>query len=223
MILLIESSSKNCSVALAKDNKILCLRELSDEDYVHAEKLHEFIEELFSTTSTSYKDLLAVAVSKGPGSYTGLRIGISAAKGICMACDIPLIAIPTTEILARHAKSTFPNYAYYTPMIDARRDEVYTALYNNDLDVLVEVCNELVNVEFTARFGGNSSLYIGDGANKCIEFTYKKNIIFIQPSASMMVTAATVRYISNEFEDLAYFEPFYLKDFIPGKAKSPGL
>ena len=220
MILLIESSSKNCSVALSKGTDLLCLREMSDSTHVHAEKFHEFIEELYRTTDTNYKNLSAIAVSKGPGSYTGLRIGISAAKGICLACDIPLISIPTTEILARHGKSIFPEYSFYTPMIDARRDEVYTSLYNNDLEVLTDVCSEIVNAEFLLRFGGNSTLYVGDGANKCYGLTDDRNIFSVQPSASMMVEAACERLHAGQFEDMAYFEPFYLKDFIPGKAKS---
>jgi len=223
LILLIESSSKNCSVALTNGKELLCLRELSNEAYIHAENLHEFIEQVFTHSGKKYSELKAVAVSKGPGSYTGLRIGVSAAKGFCMALDIPLIAVSTTEILARYGKKTFSHYAYYIAMIDARRDEVYTAIYDYDLQLINEVKSEIVNPEYLSRFKNERALFIGDGADKCRLSDQNQNVLSVLPSATMMVESANERFESEKFEDTAYFEPFYLKDFIPGKAKSTVL
>lgn len=223
LILLIESSSKNCSVALTDGHALLCLRELSDDTYVHAEKLHSFIEELFAETGLNYAGLSAVAVSKGPGSYTGLRIGVSAAKGICLALNIPLIAVPTTEILARHALKTQPGFAQYVAMIDARRDEVYTATYDGGMQAAVDISSEIVNEDFISKFKAGNCLFVGDGAEKCKGLVEEKYLIQVLPSASMMIEASDERYRAAAFEDTAYFEPFYLKEFIPGKAKKSGL
>ena len=130
LILLIESSSRNCSVAVAEDEKILIIEEHASDKYIHAESLHPFIAKCMSVCGREMKDLDAVAVSSGPGSYTGLRIGVSAAKGICFSLNIPLIDIPTTQLLAAYALSHSPYSDLYIPIIDARRMEVYYAVYD---------------------------------------------------------------------------------------------
>lgn len=216
-ILNIETATKNCSVCLAKDGVSVAVAEYAGEGYTHAEKLHVFIEEVLQKAAITYKDLTAVAVSMGPGSYTGLRIGVSAAKGLCYALNIPLIAIDTLELLTR--KLTVQE-GIIIPMIDARRMEAYTAVFNRDYKRLRETKAEIITDDSFSEIEGTIHL-IGDGALKCGEvlplgkFVYHEDIIY--PSALEMAKLSYDKYRISDTVDVAYFEPFYLKDFITGK------
>ena len=214
LILNIETATKNCSVALSKDGKTLAIRELSEQNFSHAEKLHVFIEELLLETNVALKDLKAIAASQGPGSYTGLRIGVSAAKGLCYALSIPLIAVDTLEILAR--KINISN-GTILPMIDARRLEVYSAFFDSNYTKIRETKAEIID-ENSFQEETEILHLIGDGAMKFKEiltdekFKYYPEIQF--PSAAEMSLISFQKFQNKQFEDVAYFEPFYLKDFV---------
>ena len=214
LILNIESATKNCSVALSKAGKTLAIRELSEQNFSHAEKLHVFIEELFLETNLKLQDLNAVAVSQGPGSYTGLRIGISAAKGLCYALSIPLIALDTLEILARKIQV---NSGIIIPMIDARRLEVFSAFFDSSYTKIRVTKAEVID-ENSYQEESEILHLIGDGAMKFKEiltvekFHYYPEIQF--PSAAEMGLISFQKFQNSQFEDVAYFEPFYLKDFV---------
>ncbi len=213
LILNIETATKNCSVALSKAGKTLAIRELSEQNFSHAEKLHVFIEELFLETNLKLQDLNAVAVSQGPGSYTGLRIGVSAAKGLCYALSIPLIALDTLEILARKIQV---NSGIIIPMIDARRLEVFSAFFDSSFTKIRAIKAEVID-ENSYQEESEILHLIGDGAMKFKEiltdekFHYYPEIQF--PSAAEMGLISFQKFQNSQFEDLAYFEPFYLKDF----------
>lgn len=215
LILNIETSTKNCSVSISKDGKIIASKELNSDNYSHAEKLHPFINDVLSTKSLKLADLDAVAVSKGPGSYTGLRIGVSAAKGICYASDIPLIAIPTLYSLASSQQG---KYSILIPMLDARRMEVYSSIYDKDLNKLRETKADIIDEKsYLEYLDKGQVIFFGDGAEKCKKIITHKNAIFIDnifPSAKYMGEIAEKMYLEKTFEDTAYFEPFYLKDFV---------
>jgi tRNA threonylcarbamoyladenosine biosynthesis protein TsaB len=220
LILNIETATKNCSVSIANKGKTIALKELNDGNYSHAEKLHEFINEVISTTDFELKNLDAVAVSKGPGSYTGLRIGVSAAKGFCFALDIPLISIDTLKSLAL---AVVVDKGLIIPLLDARRMEVYSSIFNakNDLirDVKAEIIDENSFVEFIDK---ETVCLVGDGVEKCKGVINHKNVNFIDgklPSANEMSFLSFEKFKKNNFEDVAYFEPFYLKDFVTIKSK----
>lgn len=217
-ILNIETATKNCSVSLAKNGKTILCREIAEQGYSHAEKLHVFIEEILKETTITMQDLKAIAVSKGPGSYTGLRIGVSTAKGLCYALDIPLISVDTLQVLAKQALSVIDyDGGYIVPMIDARRMEVYSGVYdlNNDriAGVRAEILTENSYIECPEPL-----YFVGDCQEKCktvikgFNFHFLPEIVF--PSANEMSALSFEKFIRNDFEDLAYFEPFYLKDFI---------
>ncbi|WP_396147971.1 tRNA (adenosine(37)-N6)-threonylcarbamoyltransferase complex dimerization subunit type 1 TsaB [Flavobacterium sp.] len=214
LILNIETATKNCSVALSKDGKTLAIREIAEQNFSHAEKLHVFIEELLLETNVTLKEVKAIAVSQGPGSYTGLRIGVSAAKGLCYALSIPLIAIDTLEILAR--KINISN-GTILPMIDARRLEVYSAFFDSNYAKIRETKAEIIDEN---SFQETSEILhlIGDGAMKFKEiltdekFKYYPKIQF--PSSEEMSLISFQKFQNKQFEDVAYFEPFYLKDFV---------
>lgn len=214
LILNIETATKNCSVALSKDGKTLAIREIAEQNFSHAEKLHVFIEELLLETNVTFKDVKAVAVSQGPGSYTGLRIGVSAAKGLCYALSIPLIAIDTLEILARKIQISS---GIILPMIDARRLEVYCAFFDSNYAKIRETKAEIID-ENSFKEETEIIHLIGDGAIKFKEiltdkkFKYYPEIQF--PSAAEMSLISFQKFKNNQFEDVAYFEPFYLKDFV---------
>ncbi len=214
LILNIETATKNCSVALSKAGKILAIKELSEQNFSHAEKLHVFIEELFSETNLKLEDLNAVAVSQGPGSYTGLRIGVSAAKGLCYALSIPLIALDTLEILARKIQV---NSGIIIPMIDARRLEVFSAFFDSSFTKIRAIKAEVID-ENSYQEESEILHLIGDGAMKFKEiltdekFHYYPEIQF--PSAAEMGLISFQKFENKQFEDVAYFEPFYLKDFV---------
>ena len=216
-ILNIETATKNCSVSIAKDGETVALKEYAGEGYAHAEKLHVFIGEVLTNADISIEHLDAVAVSQGPGSYTGLRIGVSAAKGLCYALAIPLIAIDTLELLAR--KITVTN-GIIIPLIDARRMEAYTAVFDKDYNKIRDTEAEIITEESFSNFGALVHI-VGDGAAKCIGILPDAKILHhagvLYPSAAEMGALSYPKFREQDTVDVAYFEPFYLKDFIAGK------
>ncbi|MCR4033979.1 MULTISPECIES: tRNA (adenosine(37)-N6)-threonylcarbamoyltransferase complex dimerization subunit type 1 TsaB [Flavobacterium] len=214
LILNIETATKNCSVSVAKEGKTIFCSELADEGYSHAEKLHVFIEEVIAKADISVQDLKAIAVSQGPGSYTGLRIGVSAAKGLCYALNIPLIAVDTLQSLASQAGVTDGKII---PMLDARRMEVYSEIFNADLTIergiKAEIIDENSFQEYTDKL-----YFVGDCADKCKAVLTKDNFIFLEdikyPSAQAMSKISFDKYQKSDTVDVAYFEPYYLKDFM---------
>jgi tRNA threonylcarbamoyladenosine biosynthesis protein TsaB len=214
LILNIETSTKVCSVSLGLNGEILASKEESSDKYIHSEKLNVFIEELFTQVDYELKDLAAVCVSKGPGSYTGLRIGVSCAKGFCYALDIPLISIDSLSVLARdYLNNNFINAnTILMPMIDARRMEVYTAAFNNKAEMHTSISAEVIDAEF---FDTNKEIIlIGDGAKKCNAVIPGNVRIENHLSSSKgMTNLSYLKFSKKEFEDVAYFEPFYLKCF----------
>ena len=215
-ILHLETSTKQCSVALAHKGELLASRILLNESFSHSEKLHLFISEVLQEAKLKSADLDAVAVSKGPGSYTGLRIGVAAAKGLCFGLDIPLIALNALEILVQ--ASTEQNTDYIIPMMDARRMEVYTAVFDSRRN-WVEDTSALVlsRDSFKELLKDQTVLVLGDGAQKFKELNPEINAVFpseiFYPKAVDMISLAWEKFNSQVFVSLAYFEPFYLKDF----------
>ena len=229
-ILNIETSTRVCSVAVSVDGTIVSLKESHTENS-HAEQITLFSQEVMKEVGLSVDDLDAVAVSMGPGSYTGLRIGVSTAKGYCYGADIPLIAIGTLEAMAAgmsgKIKSVNDNYIL-CPMIDARRMEVYAALFNEQVDEIRETKAVVVDENsFSDTLGNNEVWFAGDGAPKCKDvLSGSKNARFLDdfhPSASYLGPIAEYKFQNSQFEDTAYFEPFYLKDFVAGIPKVKGL
>ena len=224
IILNIETATKNCSVSLAKDGEVLIIKELNNGNYSHAEVLHPFIVEILKEVNLTTDKIDAVAVSKGPGSYTGLRIGVSAAKGLCFAFDKPLISVNTLTSLA-HAIAI--DKGFIVPMLDARRMEVYSSILNADYTSIREIKAEIIDGNSFSEFLEKDKVYfLGDGAAKCKEVITHANAIFVDdkfPSAKEMAELSYNKYKKNDIEDVAYFEPFYLKDFvvIPEKKKKP--
>lgn len=218
-ILHLETATKNCSVSVSKDGALLAFKEVATEGYSHAEKLHVFIEEILKISNLNYSDLSAIAVSHGPGSYTGLRIGVSAAKGLCFALGIPLIAVDTLAVLA--AQVVIAD-GVIVPMIDARRMEVYSAIFDRNHHMIREVEAEVISEDSYSQ-NAEKIYIIGDCQEKIKSvlnsdlFVYLDDIIY--PSAKDMVHLAYAKYEHGDFEDLAYFEPFYLKDFLVAKPK----
>jgi len=220
-ILALETTTKNCSVALFENEKLLYLKEEKSDGYSHAEQLTLFIEELIKIAHFSLKDINAIAVSKGPGSYTGLRIGTSTAKGLCYSLGIPLLAISTLKAMA-FGMSESKKSAIYCPMIDARRMEVFSALFDENNNEVRGVQADVVDEQTYAKFLVNEVLFFGDGALKCKEIISHKNAQFIEgiyPSAKHLGILANAKFENKDFEDVAYFEPYYLKDFVAGKKK----
>ena len=219
LILLIETATKSCSVSLSSANKIIGCKEEVNEQYSHAEKLTIFITELFKTQDFTIKDLDAVAVSKGPGSYTGLRIGVSTAKGLCYALDIPLISVSTLKAMAfRMAQKEESDL--YCPMIDARRMEVYNAFYNSTNKEIRGIQADIIEGYSYQKELEKKVLFFGDGAEKCKQTIQHPNAKFLDdifPSSKDMLEIANEKFAEKDFEDIAYFEPFYLKDFVTGK------
>ncbi len=221
-ILAIESSTKNCSVALFKDQNCLALVEEAGEQFIHSEKLHLFIDELLKGQRFDIKDLSAVAVGAGPGSYTGLRIGLSAAKGIAFALELPLISADSLEILSHDLlqREMIADAAVLHPMIDARRKEVYTASFNKEGRALTAVEAQIIEEDIyqdqVPRY------FFGDGASKFKTTFIQPNYYFpdlLYPSAKALGEIAWEKYKAQEFEDLAYFTPLYIKNFQAGKPK----
>lgn len=216
-ILNIETSTEVCSVALAKNGKLLFKKE-ETEGLNHSRLLTVFIEDLFNENNIDFKELDAVAVSKGPGSYTGLRIGVSVAKGLCYGLNIPLIAVDSLEVMGIHAALNSNEEMLFCPMIDARRMEVYTALYNVQGEEINPVSAEIIEPDFLAELlDENKIQFFGNGAEKCKNQITHPNAIFDGPSktsAQYMPTLSEEKFNNNKFEDLAYFEPYYLKNFV---------
>ncbi|HEA21523.1 hypothetical protein LCGC14_0626690 [marine sediment metagenome] len=221
LILNLETATTNCSVSVAEDGNLLAIKQHDTPNYSHSEQLHLFIQEILKEADIRISDLDAIAVSKGPGSYTGLRIGVSAAKGLCFALDVPLIAISTLKSMAHQVMDK--NTDFIVPVLDARRMEVYSAVFNRKLQQIRETEAEIIDVNSFSEFTQKGNvLLIGNGAEKCTEFLQHPNFNFdisIVPSAQEMVKMSHEKFITGDFEDVAYFEPYYLKDFVLQKKK----
>lgn len=230
LALCIETATSVCSVALLRDKQVVGLKE-SHRKNSHAEVLTPFIQELLEVNELDVGGLDVVAVSKGPGSYTGLRIGVSSAKGLCYAGEKPLLAINTLESMAagiiQQSGKEYPENTLFCPMIDARRMEVYCAFFGQDGTEVRETKAEIIDsYSFQDYLEKSKVIFFGDGASKCKESISSPNAIFVDdffPSASHMLTLVSKRYQTKQFEDVAYFEPFYLKDFVAGVPRVKGL
>ncbi len=213
-ILHIETATKNCSVSIAKNGEIIALKEQATESFSHAEKLHLYIETVLKQAQLQLSNLQAIAVSQGPGSYTGLRIGVSAAKGLCYALNIPLIAVDTLAILAEQIAI---KNGLIVPMLDARRMEVYSAFFNAKHQKTRTTKAEIISAESYSEINETMHL-LGDGASKLTsiltadKFKFYPEILY--PSAKDMASIAYNKFKKSDTVDVAYFEPFYLKDFI---------
>lgn len=221
LILNIETATTNCSVSLSKNGETLVLKEDYDKNYSHAERLHLYIDTILKKANIHSKDLDAIAISKGPGSYTGLRIGVSAAKGLCFALDKPLISVPTLQSLASQVKI---NEGNIIPMLDARRMEVYSAIFDANYNQIRETQAQILDYNAFAEFLEKGKVYfIGNGVEKTRQLIKHPNAIFVKdklPSANEMSLLAYSKYKKSDLEDVAYFEPYYLKDFVALKPKS---
>lgn len=222
LILQIETATTVCSVALSENGNVLAYKEIQQRN-VHAEVITLFIDEVLRFAGKQYNELSAVAVSCGPGSYTGLRIGISVTKGLCYSLDIPFIAVETLEAMTDGMiAQTAANDMLFCPMIDARRMEVFTAVFGAEGNRIKPTSAEIIDQDsFSDLLQANKILFFGDGASKCAEVlgaNANANIISdFQNSALHLTKKATEKFINKDFEDTAYFEPYYLKDFIAGK------
>lgn len=226
-ILNIETSTETCSVAVAQDGGII-FEKINNEPNSHTKYLAKFVEEALSFAESHAIPLDAVAVSSGPGSYTGLRIGVSTAKGICYGKNVPLIAIPTLKLLCVKpllSDDIEDENALLCPMIDARRMEAYTAIYDRALREVREVKAEVIDATTYNEWLDKGLVYFfGNGAEKCKEIINHPNARFIDnvvPTAKSILPLAELAIAKGLYEDVAYFEPFYLKDFVAIKSKSP--
>ncbi|MFA6085837.1 tRNA (adenosine(37)-N6)-threonylcarbamoyltransferase complex dimerization subunit type 1 TsaB [Mucilaginibacter sp.] len=222
-ILQIETATTSCSVALAHNRQVLAFKEINARN-IHAEVITVYIDELIAKCNITYANLDAVAVSCGPGSYTGLRIGVSTAKGLCFALDKPLIAVETLAAMAMGAVAGNPigDDVLLCPMIDARRMEVYTAIFNKAQQEIKPTAAEIIDENsFAGLLAQHNILFFGDGADKCREALGNNPHAHFLPdfvnSAVHLTNIATDKFEKKEFVDVAYFEPYYLKDFIAGK------
>ncbi len=233
LILSLETSTKVCSVCLSQGEQIIAKKELFEANS-HATHLTVFIQDLFKDLDNyTINDVDAIAVSSGPGSYTGLRIGVSVAKGICYALSKPLIAITSLESLVHGIKSNedikskIDEKTLFCPMIDARRMEVYTTLFDAQLNMKQEITAEIIDENsFLEELKHHKIVFVGDGADKCKETITHDNAIFIDgmaPLAANMISLAAHKFEKKEFVDVAYFEPFYLKDFVATTPKKKVL
>lgn len=217
LILNIETSSTICSVCLANNGALIDFRE-DKQGNSHARVLTVFIEELMRKNNIAFKELDAVAVSEGPGSYTGLRIGTSTAKGLCYALDKPLIAVPTLLAMADGvAKEMNDPSAVYMPALDARRMEIYTAVFDAQGNELIKTQAVIADSALAEKLNGFEKLFVfGNGAEKCKAVFKSDTIHFIADvncDARFMIPVSESRANNNRFENLAYFEPLYLKEF----------
>ena len=235
LILNIETATGVCSVALAQDGELIGLVE-SNTKNSHSSVLTLFMDEVLKTAGVALSDIDAVAVSEGPGSYTGLRIGVATAKGLCYALEKPLIGVSTLRAMAigmPHPPTPSPsregeNNILYCPMIDARRMEVYCAIFDEKGNEVRETRAEIMDENsFMEYLGKNRVVFAGDGALKCRPlFDKHPNAVFsedFQASAKFMISLSEEKFSQKKFEDIAYFEPHYLKDFIAGKPRVKGL
>ena len=223
-IILIETSTSLCSTALVEDGRIVC-EKISDEPRAHASKTALFVSEMLSEKGLKVSDCDAVAVSKGPGSYTGLRVGVSTAKGLCFGAGIPMISVGTLDTLVWQALdgNMLPEGCrYIIPMIDARRMEVYTGIFTPDGKQVSPTVAQIIDKDsFKEQLSEGPVLFIGDGADKCKDTLTSPNARFVQccPKAASMAHLASEALKAKRFEDVAYFEPFYLKEFITTVSK----
>ena len=216
-IILIETSTALCSVALAEDGAVTAYRE-SSAPKAHASLTAVFIQELLSERELTLADCDAVCVSMGPGSYTGLRVGVSTAKGLCFGSGKPLLAVGTLDTLVAQAAS---DARFIIPMVDARRMEVYTAVFENGRQITETAPAIIDENSFAEYLEQGPCLFIGDGAGKCADVIKHPNATFCQcwPKASAMLEPAIAAFRSGDFKDVAYFEPFYLKEFVATVSK----
>ncbi|MCX6277062.1 MAG: tRNA (adenosine(37)-N6)-threonylcarbamoyltransferase complex dimerization subunit type 1 TsaB [Bacteroidetes bacterium] len=253
LILCLETATRVCSVSLSRDASLLSIRE-SESHNVHSSKLTVFIDEMMKEAGHSFQELDAVAVSMGPGSYTGLRIGVATAKGLCYALDKPMIAVPTLQAMATgiNLKFQVPGSRFqvpgsrfqvpgsrfqvpgsktevlFVPMIDARRMEVFCGIYNEENVEIREVRAEIIDEHsFGELLENHLIIFGGDGSEKCKPVLGNHpNAFFLDSfaaSAKYMIPRAVEKFVNRDFENLAYFEPFYLKDFVAGKPRVKGL
>jgi len=218
LILNIETSTTLCSVALASGNKVLAFKE-ADEGYTHAENLHVFIHDVLKETKVEPNQLNAIAVGSGPGSYTGLRIGVSAAKGLAYALNIPLISVSTLQVMAHAVVKQVAGEALFCPMLDARRMEVYCAVFDKAENLVKPVAAQIVSEENLSYFNLSQAVYFfGNGMPKCKEVLSalpdSHFLEDVKPSSLHMSELSYSKFKASQFEDVAYFEPFYLKDFL---------
>ena len=232
LILLIDTATEVCSVALSRGAEILAVEESHDGNS-HAKRLISFIENVLKVAVVSKKEIDAIALSIGPGSYTGLRIGASTAKGLCYSLDLPLVTIPTLEIIMSGARKDLidniddASSYYFCPMIDARRMEVFTALYDSVGIIVEEVHSQIIDeTSFTDILREKMVVFCGNGMPKSKELLAgNENALFSDTpiSAANMAEKALLKYQLGQFENVAYFEPFYLKEFIAAKPMVKGL
>lgn len=224
LILSLETSTPVCSAAIHHHGKLLASRELH-EDQAHGSKLAVITEELFSEAGIERTELEAVAISKGPGSYTGLRIGTSTAKGIAFALNIPLIAVDTLEIMAWQVSKKQNFEGYLCPMLDARRMEVYCSIYDSSLKVIQPLEARVIDENsFSELLTKHKILFFGSGADKCVDLIRNPNAFFragIYPEAVSLGEIGFGKFQRNELEDLIHFEPVYLKEFLVKKSIKP--
>ena len=222
-ILHIETSSRNCSVAISDGEELLCLCEEVSENYKQSESLHTFVEWALEGAEISLKEIEAVSLGKGPGSYTGLRIGAASAKGFCYGLKVPLIAVNSLETMIEPFLRQ--NYDVIIPLIDARRMEVYCAVFEgNSGEMISETEAKILDEQSFKEVEGKKILFVGDGAKKAKEILQISGVDFISdvyPSAKYLIKKSVEKFKQKNFEDVAYFEPFYLKDFHGVKKKSP--
>lgn len=216
-LLHIESTSTVCSIAISENETLIAIKEVND-GFSHAENLHFFIQDVLKQSGLNINQLGAISISSGPGSYTGLRIGFASAKGLAYALKIPLIKVDTLKSLSKSVIDSVKRDAYYCPLIDARRMEVYYALHTNDLTELQKPNNLVITQESINIFVLDKAIYFfGDGLEKSkLALNTLKEIYFVEnimPSAKHLIPLAYQKFNENDFEDLAYAEPFYLKDF----------
>jgi tRNA threonylcarbamoyladenosine biosynthesis protein TsaB len=220
-ILYLETSSKNCSVAISDNEKLLCLCEEVSENYKQSESLHTYVEWALEGAGIVLRDIEAVSLGKGPGSYTGLRIGAASAKGFCYGLKVPLVAVNSLESMIEPFLGD--NYDFIIPLIDARRMEVYTAVYDgNTGKELSGTEAKILDETSFEEFKEKKVLFIGDGAKKAKEILNLPDAVFnenVYPSSQYLIRKTLEKIENKEFEDMAYFEPFYLKDFHGVKKK----
>lgn len=222
-ILNIETSTTVCSIAVGIDGALVSVNEIN-EGYSHAEQIELLIEKSLAEAGISVNELDAISVSKGPGSYTGLRIGVSISKGLCFGLKKPLISLPTLEAMAMHPNLGSYEKALKTPMLDARRMEVYACVIDSIHETVSSTKAVIIDENsFTEILANNEVVFFGPGMDKCQEvLAVHPNAKFVKgilPSARQMVKISEQKYVNSEFENVAYFEPFYLKDFVAGKPK----
>ena len=220
-ILNIETSTTNCSVSLFKDSELVSFKQEDDQNYSHSKRLHLFINDVLQESKVSPKDLSAISVSKGPGSYTGLRIGVSSAKGLCFALGIPLISVDTLDAFANQIES---RDGFIVPLIDARRMEVYSSVYDKNFTKIRETRAEILTKDSFQEYLKTSNVYfLGNANEKTKSIIDNPNAFFVDnklPSSIEIGKLAYIKFMSNDFENTANFEPFYLKEFIGNKLKS---